>query len=404
MIATLSPEQQFLVACARQTLSREPAGGEKLPEATSLDWDAAVDLAFREGLAPIVYTGLQLSDLDVPVEAMDKLRIGYLGAVTRTEACLTPALRCVLERLTSLGIKPIVLKGAALAYTVYPDTAHRTMADIDLLVDRDVVEAARSALQGMGFLSDGRTVEQEHHIRPHYLPDWRLGVEIHRMLLPQPNPYAVDLEDCRSRCRVAEIAGVEAAILAPLDTLHFTCLHLAFVHRYRWYTLRSLVDLLAITTAWARDLDWDLFLEVIDRSRTAGAVYWPLLLARRWLEAPVPENVLSSLAPSKAMGRLMADIATPEYLLGDRVPEGRGSDVLYNLLLNLSLYQGCSPFRQAHAMLLGIFPTPDAVGHLPEEVASSRLRYTTYIGNPARMARGLVAFGRMLCRHSNAQQ
>ena len=52
----------------------------------------------------------------------------------------------------------------------------------------------------------------------------------------------------------------------------------------------------------------------------------------------------------------MADIATPEYLLGDRVPEGRGSDVLYNLLLNLSLTRDARPSGKPMRCYLASFP------------------------------------------------
>ncbi len=397
--ARLSPEHRLIISLSRIALGLETQAEGETGNQDSWDWDLVCTAASREGLAPLVYAALQSTKLPVPDPIRATLRMGYLAAVTRTEACLEPTLRRLLPGLESLGLKPIVLKGAALAYTAYADPVYRTMADIDLLLPCDQMARAEDALRELGFSTDGDAPEPgHHHLRPRYSAEWPLGVEIHHHLLPESNRYQIDPDGYWTRCQTAEVAGVEARVLAPEDALHFACVHLAYAHRYRWFPLRSLIDVLAITTSANLDLDWSLFVAITRLSRTAGAVYWPLLLSRDWLGAPVPERALSALAPPPMVGRLVAAVADPSSIIDREASREKGADVLYDLLLNLSLYQGCSRADQARAVLRSLFPPPELVGHLPAEFTRQRLRYAAYLARPGRVGRGVVAFGRLLAR------
>jgi len=396
--ARFSPERQLVLECVRRCFAAECGSrAEPAPEPEP-DWDEAVELAFQEGLAPLVYQGLASAAGPVPAAARAKLRAGHAGAALRAEAVVEPTLRGVLDALGRAGIEPIVLKGAALAYTAYSEPAHRAFADVDLLLAKGELDEASRALLGLGFAMDGEEPEAGHHLRPHYAPGWQAGVELHRSLLPEPNPYALDVGLLRARSAVRTIAGVEARVLAASDALLLACLHLAYAHRYRWFALRGLIDVLAITTRLGAELDWDALLATVAASRTAGAVYWPLRLGRAWLGAPVPERVLSSLAPPAPMRRLVAAVATPRYILDGEAPARRGSEVLYSLLLDLSLYSACPPGEQLGAAFGRIFPPREHVGHLPAALARSPLRYAAYLGSPRRMARGLTALGRLVRR------
>ena len=362
------------------------------------DWDEVVELAFQEGLAPLVFQGLASAAGPVPATVRAKLRAGHAGAALRVEAVVEPTLRGVLDALGRVGIEPIVLKGAALAYTAYSEPAHRAFADVDLLLAEGELEEASRALLGLGFTTDGEEPEAGHHLRPLYAPAWQLGVELHHSLLQEPNPYTLDVGLLRARSTVRTIAGVETNVLAASDALLLACLHLAYAHRYRWFAIRGLIDVLAITTRLSAELDWDALLATVAASRTAGSVYWPLRLGKAWLGAPVPERVLSSLEPPALMRRLVAAVATPQYILDGEAPAQRGSEVLYSLLLDLSLYTACPLGEQLGAALGRIFPPREQVGHLPTTLARSPVRYAAYLGSPRRMVRGLTALGRLVRR------
>ena len=69
----------------------------------------------------------------------------------------------VLERLAAIGVHPILFKGTALAYDVYPAPFLRTRGDTDLLVPSDTRDRVAKALEALGFRELG--IRAECHYR-----------------------------------------------------------------------------------------------------------------------------------------------------------------------------------------------------------------------------------------------
>ena len=80
----------------------------------------------RQGLAPLTWHTLRaLPAQSVPADLSAELRAAYLAAVGDAELH-QHELELVLEALSVQNVRPVVLKGAALAYTVYPVPASGT--------------------------------------------------------------------------------------------------------------------------------------------------------------------------------------------------------------------------------------------------------------------------------------
>jgi hypothetical protein len=56
----------------------------------------------------------------------------------------------VVDALHAAGIPALLLKGAALVETVYPDPAQREMLDLDILVPGEQLDEASSVLTPLG--------------------------------------------------------------------------------------------------------------------------------------------------------------------------------------------------------------------------------------------------------------
>src|SRR5436309_36994 len=80
----------------------------------------------------------------------------------------------------------------------------------------------------------------------------------------------------RARSRATRIAETPARVLAPVDALLLTCVHLAYAHRYRWFALRGLADVLVLAAGRAGELDWRRFVVATGDAGADGAAYWPL--------------------------------------------------------------------------------------------------------------------------------
>jgi hypothetical protein len=393
MVTTLQPEHRLILAAVRRAFGQEL----QLPWCESIDWQRFTLLATRHGIAPLVQAGLEAAAVSPPADARRVLALASAASAVRFKISLEPTLRLALAVLGDVGLEPVVLKGAALAYLAYPKPGYRTLADLDLLVPDGDLERAHDALITGGFRQTDadRVPLGHHHLPPYVTPDGRFTVELHRHVLPAANPFAVQLAGLKARSCLRQVAGVQARVLAPADALMHVCLHLAYGHRYRWYPLRSFADILAIVSG-PEPIDWDAMVGTTRASRTQGAVYWPLWLAREWLGAPIPNGVLDQLAPPLLLRRVIAAVLDSEYVIDSTSACDPGAEVLYGAVSELSLLSGCPSRQQLGAFLRCLFPGREAVGHLPHALTSSRLQYGAHLGRPRRLARGVFAVGRLL--------
>jgi hypothetical protein len=107
-------------------------------EYTPADWDLFAQMADREGVAPLMYWKLKDSPIEVAPSTFNFLRSTYYQTLAQN-TLMYQELDRILRALDEVGIPVIVLKGAALAATVYEDIGLRPMGDLDLLVHPDVL-------------------------------------------------------------------------------------------------------------------------------------------------------------------------------------------------------------------------------------------------------------------------
>jgi len=101
------------------------------------------ETATAERVAPLLFSGSP--DTDSPV-----LRKAYYETAARN-MLLLDALDELTSALASRGVRPVVLKGADFATSLYPSAALRPMSDLDLWVAPEEVTLAESALASLGY-------------------------------------------------------------------------------------------------------------------------------------------------------------------------------------------------------------------------------------------------------------
>jgi hypothetical protein len=296
----LDASRRFLLRAARLNPREEDLRALAIMLRRELPWEGIAPTAVRLGLAPLVYRNL-LEDRfagSVPPAALAMLRKGAHGA-----ACLMAIQMEGLERvdtaLREKGIRPVLLKGTALAVTLYEQPALRRMQDLDLLVRSDEVEPALEALRAIGFrgiLSDrGPSFYASHH---HALPmidsRGRLIVEIHRGLVPPSAGLAVETGPLLDRAVEVIRDGRSYRVLALEDQILHAALHLAHTDRFMG-RLRDLLDIHALLEATPSP-DWGVLIEASRSWSASRSLYSTLDLGRRLLGTRVPREVLSELA------------------------------------------------------------------------------------------------------------
>lgn len=218
----------------------------------------------------------------------------------------------------------ILLKGCALAQTVYPDPACRPMSDIDLWVAPERMAEAAAFMPSLGFTN------REKEERPTSLqalsggeiafrrPDWTHGlVELHWAPIGgwwQYHTAVLDTTGMWQR-RVPLNAKTASFVfqLDPEDTIIQLAVHIAVNHQFSGTLLRSLADI-ALTAA-ARPVNWQLLAHRAKEWRVGTAVYLTLYLTHQLFDLPASQPARHYLRPNRLRRWLLDRLVNPYLAL-----------------------------------------------------------------------------------------
>jgi hypothetical protein len=254
-------ETEFLILCLRSRWQPATlAAAQALAAAPGWNWDTTAQRVATEGIAPLLAHTLRGAQW-VPAELRSAWRTAYLRNGMRN-ALLFQNLATVLDGLARTRIPVIVLKGAALAETIYGNVALRPMVDLDLLVRPAQAQAALAVLQELGYATAdieeraGVTLNYENEValvKPGVVP---AAMELHWSLFDSPfYQQRLNLDWFWASARPATIAGRPAQVLGLEAQLLHLSAHVVLHHQgagMLW--LHDIAELLA---RQADRVDWN---------------------------------------------------------------------------------------------------------------------------------------------------
>ncbi|MCX5823254.1 MAG: nucleotidyltransferase family protein [Deltaproteobacteria bacterium] len=281
--------------------------------ASDLQWEVLPELARRIDLTPVVYRQLKASNIHAPEPVMVNLKNGYLNEsvnLMKREA----ALARVIQAMNGQGIVPVFFKGAAFAYTVYPDPVCRTMGDIDLWISESDMVPAQKALERIGYVCKGERA-QPLRLEGGYEQDVQMFctrpgtglVELHGFVVAggwMRYTTAFDQTSIRERLVPLVVLGRHALTLSPEDAVIQLALHIAVSHQMSVHMMRSLMD----TALLCRHscIDWELVASRALAWKVATATWLVLRLARDMAGLAGADTTLQRLAPPRWKKRLLS--------------------------------------------------------------------------------------------------
>jgi hypothetical protein len=139
-------------------------------------------------------------------------------------------LRRVLGRLAAAGVRALVLKGAALAYTEYRAPHLRPRGDVDLLIASGDLDTADQALVAGGWLRavehDSTAISSQRHYALGGTPRFAEHLDLHwKIAVPRIFGDALGFDELASRGVPITALGPGAWALSPADALFLACLH-----------------------------------------------------------------------------------------------------------------------------------------------------------------------------------
>ncbi|MBI5789355.1 MAG: nucleotidyltransferase family protein [Candidatus Schekmanbacteria bacterium] len=341
----------------REALS-QIAGGK-------VDWFKWLSIARYYRISPLLYFNLSRNDLleNLPLNIRQELKKDFLETHSLNLAQYHELNR-LLKLFQDAGINCLVLKGAALAISLYPDIGLRPFGDIDLLLhDKDIARAEE--LLGGSYQRQTpdnlSALAQSCYFHYHYqrVAPPKLSIELHWRLFSPTTPLQLDLSGFWEQKQTVEAFGWSFSVPSRECLFLHLCLHFCGHYFLSWrdlwdidwflasdepplrdlerikipYTELSLRGSLiaeAISDARAeiaslpsvarndingiieisKSLNWDRLIEIARHHQIEYRLYYPLYWAQQLLDAQPPPDVMERLQPSAGKKRIFQNIMT----------------------------------------------------------------------------------------------
>jgi hypothetical protein len=200
----------------------------------------------------------------------------------------------ILDIFRREGFQAILLKGTALAGTVYPNIALRPMSDLDLLIRVHDLPAAQETLTARGYV---------------FHPDRARGFERNfggGKMFTRQTPYPLDIDlrwhllewPCGQQATLLaewlwnsaperRVADIPALVLSPEGQILHLMSHLA---KHCWQRLLWFYDIAQVVRYYEDELDWDVVLAKAREFEILRALQVTLARTIELLAPPVPQG------------------------------------------------------------------------------------------------------------------
>ena len=249
-------------------------GGAPYAARDNVPWEKLIEASSHHYVTPALAWCLR-DRTDLP----DEIRDYFAAALTlngRRNKGLIGAVGRIAAALNTIGIEPVLLKGAArLVEEAYPSSKLRFLGDIDVLIPADRSADAVSALQRRGFeMGDDASPSSLHHHLPMLNErETGAGVELHTGLALPPDDEIIRADWFLENTRPFQLQGhhvrlPDATRAIAHNIVHDQLNNQSHNRRLGRASLRQLLDLAMLRAKYEDAIDWN---ELDDRFCGAGS-------------------------------------------------------------------------------------------------------------------------------------
>jgi hypothetical protein len=211
-------------------------------------------------MAPLVLAYLDRHPSDVPGSVVLQLQALVLRHAVLHRA-RTAAVMEMLEAFERHAIDAILLKGAALAWMIYPSPALRPMSDMDVLVPRAAGDSAQRVLRGLRYQAADRPRRFGRNM--HHLPGAvrtsngvTITIEVHVDALSRDDLSSIAFDNLTDPAQAFQVDGATAFTLGHIDSLRHLAHHLLEPSPRGYVRLIAAIDLLRYASVFHDAIDW----------------------------------------------------------------------------------------------------------------------------------------------------
>lgn len=278
---------------------RDPAG-IAAGNLSAADSDELLAAAERHGVAALL--AVRLADAP-PSPFLERLRDSARGDAA-WELGHRRALLDALSSLAAAGVEPVLFKGTALAYSLYPNPVLRTRGDTDLIVPQHERERVAAALQSCGFsCADATKSYQTSFARRG--PEGSQELDVHWQINnSEVLSRLFTYQELRAEAEPLPALAPDALAVSPVHALLLACMHRG-THRHNPYYVSGEPHTGGDRLIWLYDLhllaesfgehDWQSFIARAGAKGLRGICADGLATAHRCFATNVPECAFAAL-------------------------------------------------------------------------------------------------------------
>ncbi|MDR7427870.1 MAG: nucleotidyltransferase family protein [Armatimonadota bacterium] len=272
-----------------------------IPRLAGTDWLAFCYAVYRTGLVAVVYDRLRWHARDVPEDVLEWLRVQYFQLLAR-HRWLRQELIQITEALASRGLSVLLFKGPALD-EVTGSAPGRPFSDLDIMVQREDLQAATGILERLGYSPAGGN--HPFHLRlVRRDGTFPVMVEVHFDLFDLQRSYFPDLRAIWQRSASSDVFH---SCLVPELTDHLLLVAMQ-LPQHHW-SPRLVVDIGRMVFHRPDQIDWD---ALAARARAWGmrsVCGAALYLVEALLDVPLPAAVRTFARPENYLQRVQWSMA-----------------------------------------------------------------------------------------------
>lgn len=274
------------------------AGGPARWPDLRMSADALLQLCEAEDLGTLMHQRLTQSGTVDQWPASIRNALAAKARVAAGEELVRGAeTRVVVDALASAGLRALLIKGTALAYSVYPMPASRPRDDTDLMIPVGHVGAARDVLASLGYAATNHCSELFSQCEVQKRD--RFGVvhafDVHWKISTQPVfADVLTYHEMWPRAVAVPALGPAAAAPSATDALLLACIHPVMHHKNAERILWTF-DAHLLASRLTQD-DYRDFVQRAKRKRIAAVCAHRLQLAQALFETRVPADVVAELS------------------------------------------------------------------------------------------------------------
>lgn len=294
-LQSLSSENRFLIDCLKIDLDKDSQHfGPRV--FSGLNWEDILKKATSHYIAPLLSYAIQKTHSHLSIPQSFKVTLnGIYQEASKRNLFLYHILEKIVKSFRDKDIPLIALRGPVLGENLYPNIVLRPMQDLDILIKKEDFQRANAILHQLGY----RTSIPFHIFQMIYrnkdskIP---LDIELHWGLDPK---LEKDAQELWENTRVTRINDTEVLMFRPELLLVHLLTHLDKHIRLGETRLIWFSDIYRLIRHYGRNMNWNYFLDKIERNKLQKSVYGILSIIKEWLAVSVPASVADKFKIAK---------------------------------------------------------------------------------------------------------